>query len=200
MYWIKFYGRENLVNGTDGGDGKIGAMVSEKTKQYFSKLFSGKGNPFYGKTHSEETLKKLRNRKLSVETKEKMRNAKLGKKNSSESIQKLKKTFKINGHPFTGRKHTEQAKEKNRIAHLGKTAWNKGIKTGKPSLVRGKSFGKCSFIGVSFKNSKNKSEMFMSRVTDLKTGKRLFLLSREDSNLCACYCLRFWSIVLLWGR
>ena len=34
-----------------------------------------------------------------------------------------------------GKHHTEKAKEKNRIAHLGKIPWNKGIKTGiKPWL------------------------------------------------------------------
>jgi hypothetical protein len=34
---------------------------------------------------------------------------------------------------FKGKKHTKEAIEKNRIAHIGITAWNKGIKTGKHS-------------------------------------------------------------------
>ena len=29
---------------------------------------------------------------------------------------------------FKGKKHTEIAKEKNRLAHIGKPGWNKGIK------------------------------------------------------------------------
>lgn len=29
--------------------------------------------------------------------------------------------------PFKGKKHTEEAKLKNRLAHLGRTPWNKGI-------------------------------------------------------------------------
>lgn len=31
-------------------------------------------------------------------------------------------------HPFWGKHHTKKAKEKNRLAHLGKSAWNKGKK------------------------------------------------------------------------
>lgn len=32
-----------------------------------------------------------------------------------------------NNHPFKGKHHTELSKEKNRLAHLDKVAWNKGL-------------------------------------------------------------------------
>jgi hypothetical protein len=38
-----------------------GYKVSEELKQHYSKMFSGKGNPNYGKKHSPETLKKISN-------------------------------------------------------------------------------------------------------------------------------------------
>lgn len=37
--------------------------------------------------------------------------------------------------PFFGKKHSEETKEKNRLAHLGRTPWNKGIKINKLSTV-----------------------------------------------------------------
>lgn len=36
-------------------------------------------------------------------------------------------------HHFYGKHHTQKAKEKNRVAHIGKTAWNKGKKIGNGS-------------------------------------------------------------------
>jgi len=35
-YWISYYGRENLVNGTDGGEGVCGLLVSDETKKKLS--------------------------------------------------------------------------------------------------------------------------------------------------------------------
>lgn len=40
-----------------------------------------------------------------------------------------------NKHPMFGKKHTSKAKEKNRIAHLGKIAWNRGLTGGQLSLA-----------------------------------------------------------------
>jgi len=37
----------------------IGHKWNEKQREYFSKLFKGEGNPFFGKKHSEETRKKM---------------------------------------------------------------------------------------------------------------------------------------------
>ena len=53
-------------------------------KKEFSKKFSGKSNPFYGKTHTNEIKEKLRsyrlNTKLSTKTKSNMKEAKAKKR------------------------------------------------------------------------------------------------------------------------
>lgn len=64
MFWIKelntFYlDNENGMNMTRGGDGNVPSWkhnIERRKKQ--SKAFSGKNNPFYGKTHSEEYRKR----------------------------------------------------------------------------------------------------------------------------------------------
>ena len=67
----------------------------------------------------------------------------LGLKHSQEARRKMSKyhrEFYANGgrNNFHGKHHTEEANEKNRLAHLGKTPWNKGKKTGKHSWNYGK--------------------------------------------------------------
>jgi group I intron endonuclease len=64
MFWIKelntFYlDNEKGMNMTKGGDGNVPSWkhnIERRKKQ--SKAFSGKNNPFYGKTHSEEYRKR----------------------------------------------------------------------------------------------------------------------------------------------
>ena len=64
MFWIKelntFYlDNEKGMNMTKGGDGNVPSWkhnIERRKKQ--SKAFSGKNNPFYGKTHSEEYKKR----------------------------------------------------------------------------------------------------------------------------------------------
>jgi len=60
QYLISFYGRSNLNQGslcnlTDGGEGCLGLIVSEKTKE----KFRGSNNHMFGKTHSEEVKKRM---------------------------------------------------------------------------------------------------------------------------------------------
>lgn len=63
-YYIKLYDSNNRnigYNLTNGGDGPSGLKFSDSAKQKMSEAkkgkFIGKNNPFYGKKHSEETLK-----------------------------------------------------------------------------------------------------------------------------------------------
>jgi len=63
--FIKLYGRIDNGNGilsnlTDGGDGTLGLIVSEKTRKENSERFSGKGNPMYNKSHSKELIEQIR--------------------------------------------------------------------------------------------------------------------------------------------
>jgi len=54
-----------LTNLTDGGEGMSGYIFSEKQRKNMGKskkiLYSGKGNPFYGKTHTAEVKKIISN-------------------------------------------------------------------------------------------------------------------------------------------
>lgn len=97
-YWIKFYGRRDLnegtlVNLTNGGEGSVGIIVSEQTKQKMRE--SRKFQKF-----SEETKKKISQSLqgkqirlgaiLSEETKQKISNSKKGKPLTVEHKLKLK--------------------------------------------------------------------------------------------------------------
>ena len=65
----------------------------EKAKQN-RRSFEGKNNPFYQKTHTPETRKKI--------------------------AENLSQTYKEQGnHPWIGRKHSEESKKKMREAHTG---------------------------------------------------------------------------------
>lgn len=98
---IEYYGRKDLglgplVNMTEGGEGTLGRIMSEMTKQ-----------KRYGKKLSEETKQRISNaqkgkkRKLhSEETRKKMSNSKIGKKRPEHSA-KLK-----------GKKQSDQTKQK----------------------------------------------------------------------------------------
>ena len=103
-YGRKDLGTGSLCNLTDGGEGVLGLIVSDETKRKLSEINKGKkvsdetrrklsemnkgekhpffgktgeGNPFFGRKHSEETLKKMsesaKGRKHSDETRRKMR-------------------------------------------------------------------------------------------------------------------------------
>lgn len=89
----------NMTKGGDGGD----TSNSEKYQKYMkarSASILGELNPFYGKTHTEETKRKMSEKKLgkklSAETKMKISKANVGKKMHSESIRKtVEKNSKI---------------------------------------------------------------------------------------------------------
>lgn len=98
IYWISFYGRSDLnegtlVNMTNGGDGMLGYKHSRE--------------------HLEKMSKLLKGRVFSEETKQKMSKAKKGSTVSEETKQKLKIANK-------GKKHTEESKKKIRDGHIGK--------------------------------------------------------------------------------
>ena len=60
-YWICYYkelGFE-LKNMTNGGEGTDGAIMSDSFKLNLSKKRKGKNNPYYGKKHSKEIIKKI---------------------------------------------------------------------------------------------------------------------------------------------
>lgn len=89
MLLISEYGRRdqgkgNLVNMTDGGEGTVGAIMSELAKQKMSEYRKGRRHNL-GKKHTEATKQKISNknkgRKLSKETKKRVSEATKGTKN-----------------------------------------------------------------------------------------------------------------------
>lgn len=88
-------------------ESKIGKKATEETKEKFSKIFSGKGNPFYGKKHSEEAIAKMKlnckvakgeehymwGKHLSRERRESISKAHKGKPLSKEHCKKISKAL-----------------------------------------------------------------------------------------------------------
>ena len=82
IYWIDYYGRENLVNSTAGGEGSIGFKFSEESRENLSKIRTGRKlsdhhrkaisegkmgekNPNYmGKSMTKESINKTRKKTL----------------------------------------------------------------------------------------------------------------------------------------
>lgn len=113
--FIKIYGRINLgtgslVNLTDGGDGKVGYIVSEETKAKMSKIMTGR------KFTDEQRIKMGVSRigiKLSEPHKEKIRLAGIGRKHSEASK-------KLMSEKHSGKIITEQTRQKLIQSHKGK--------------------------------------------------------------------------------
>ena len=107
----------------------------EKNRNY--QLSLGENHPFRRedfKKRQAERCKSENGPSKSPEAKEKMSMnvskalLSLGEKHPSKGKKfkkSIRKHYKINGHPWTGRKHTEESKEKMRVSGKGK---NKGIK------------------------------------------------------------------------
>ncbi len=115
IFWIKFYGRTDLnegtlVNKTNGGDGVVGRTISEKQKERLRNLKKG------AKT-SNETKEKLRikqqGRKYTDEDKKKISESLKGKKKSDKHKENISKGGK-------GIKRTEEFKENLRNLYKGK--------------------------------------------------------------------------------
>lgn len=88
--------------------------VSEETKKILSKLHSGKGNPFYKKTHSPENLKIM----LEAST-----------NRSPESRKRQGEAMSGEKNPFYKKKHTKSARKKQSKAAKKRTNRTKVIHT-----------------------------------------------------------------------
>lgn len=78
-------------NGYNNDEGGNEGKLCEESKRLLSEKNSGENNPFYGKKHSEETKKKMKENHANIR----------GEK-----------------HPMYGKHQSEETKEKNRQAHL----------------------------------------------------------------------------------
>jgi hypothetical protein len=130
-YWIKFYGRKDLnegtlVNMTDGGSGfenlsdaskkKISLKLKNKPKseEHKNKI----KNSLIGRKHSEETKKKIAKGNIgkivSIHTKEKLSNS-------------IKNYLSNNLPPMSGKTHSEETKQKISNSNKGKHDYLKGL-------------------------------------------------------------------------
>jgi len=107
IWYIKEYDTfRNGYNLTEGGDGG-GEWIFKRTKEEIEKL-------------AEIKSTKLKNRVFSQETRKKMSDAKINIPLTPEHIENIKKSQAGEKHPWFGRSHTEESKEKIRIAKKGR--------------------------------------------------------------------------------
>lgn len=118
-YFIKYYNTTNKKNGynlTYGGDG---GKISEQTRIKMSESKLGEKNSFYGKTHTEETRKKLSEQRIGKNIGQD--NPFYGKTHTEENrkimSENIKKQFENLGHPRLGKTFTEKSKNKMSESH-----------------------------------------------------------------------------------
>lgn len=120
-------GRENLTNGTDGGDGTSGYKPTEETKRKIAE--AKKGRPL-SKEHIKKVSLALKGRIFSEEHKRKISEANKGRKHTPEERAKMKgrKCSLASREKMSkaqrGRKHSVEARRKMSEAHKGKP-WSK---------------------------------------------------------------------------
>lgn len=98
-FWIQFFQTKKREFGYNVALGGASSGLSEQTKRKLSKINTGSGNPFFGKSHTEEA-------KLAISI------AKTGAIASKETRQKMsaKRQGKNNG--MYGKTHTPEVKKK----------------------------------------------------------------------------------------
>lgn len=120
-YWIKFYGRKDLnegtlVNMTDGGDGNVNRICTKEFKEKISKFNRGK---ILTEKHKEKISNSSKNKEISLEQRNKISNTLSGRKLTNEHKKnislKMKGKFVGEQNPNFGKKISEETKEKIRL-------------------------------------------------------------------------------------
>jgi len=113
---IAAFGRENLTNLTDGGEGTSGFT---KTRDQIEKTASKNRGRKHSNEHKKKISDKLTGREFSDETRKKISNALKDREFSEEHKKKIGELKKGNEY-FAGKIHSEEAKEKIRRKLFGR--------------------------------------------------------------------------------
>ena len=120
-------------------------LHTEEFKKRLSKTRQGKGNPFYGRKHSEKSRQQMskarKGRKLKPAHRRAISKALMGHEVSQRTRKKMSEALKGHSGGFKGKTHTEESRRKMSEALKGRRSPNKG-KFGKehPSWRGGESF------------------------------------------------------------
>lgn len=98
-FWIQFFQARKREFGYNIALGGASSGLSEETKQKLSQINSGEGNPFFGKTHTEES-------RLAISI------ARTGTTASEETRQKMSKGRQGEKNGMHSKTHTSEAKKK----------------------------------------------------------------------------------------
>ena len=111
-YWIK----ELNTTAPDGYNLKSGGNNSTHHKESIKKMkkvkegkYIGEKNPFYGKKHTDESIKKMKENRLDTKGEN---NPMYGKKHTKKSLKKMKELKIGENNPFYGKFHTEETLKK----------------------------------------------------------------------------------------
>ena len=153
----------NIHVGGSGGNTTAGYSQEDKQKLHnkLSNLTSGKNNPMYGKHHSEETKKKIReNRDTSYMT-------------TPEYREKMSMATSGNKNGMYGKHHTLESKQKMSINSKGKTSGEKNGMYGKSGnkALNGK------------KNAMYDEDMNLIQIFNAKTAVLAFLNMKGHTGL-----------------
>lgn len=127
-YISKYDSYKNGYNSTTGGDGARGQKISEETKEKLRISMKGENNPFYGRHHTEETKKKIRENnkwyRPTEETRKKLSEKSKGRHHTEEAKKKISETKKLRclkgeKSPLYGTHLSEETKKKIGMGNRG---------------------------------------------------------------------------------
>ncbi|MFA5031330.1 MAG: GIY-YIG nuclease family protein [Patescibacteria group bacterium] len=123
------------LNMTEGGEGSLGHIVSDKQKQIQSIKMSGKNHPFWGKKRPEHS--------------EKMKGKFLGFKHTEETRMKMRKPKSEEAKQHMRKPKTHEHNQKNSLAHMGLQVGKKNGMWGKHPIPWNKGQLKLSIKNIS---------------------------------------------------
>jgi hypothetical protein len=157
---ISKYGRKdlkkgNLVNLTDGGEGRLGTKATDETKLKMSISHKGLNTWSKGRKMSEEQKDKNKNFGFSNK----------GKIKSNEHKQKISKSLKGRTPNFLGKNHTDETKLKMSITRLGENNHRFGtIHTDETKQKMSKSAQNRIIVGMGGKNHTEESKQKIKNI------------------------------------